>query len=246
MGLLVLNGGDEFKPGNDEQDRLLVAAAGRGPAYVVPTAAARQHPESAVRTAQRWFAKLGLEMHPLNVLSRTDANSRELAEKASAAGLLYLTGGDPGHVARVLVGSAVWRGMLQAWQAGTPLAGSSAGAMALCQWSLVIAKWPRHATRRPVPALNVVQGVAVLPHYDAFGHKWEVLDAPSGLTFVGPDERTAAVWEPAAGWRAAGAGSVTVIPAGGAPRVFSKGQPILGLPVPEAGDAADAGADQGA
>jgi cyanophycinase len=233
MGLLVLNGGDEFNPGNDEQDRLLVAAAGSGPAYVVPTAAARQHPEAAVRTAQRWFAKLGLQVQPLNILSRSDANSQELAARAAEAGFLYLTGGDPGHVAGVLGGSAVWSAMVEAWRAGAPLAGSSAGAMALCEWSLVIAKWPRHGTRRPVPALNLVPAVAVLPHYDTFGHKWLVQDPPSGLFLVGPDERTAAVWDPAtAAWTVAGAGKVTLIPPAGAARVFANRQVIEGLPPP--------------
>src|SRR6266576_1708721 len=65
-GLLALVGGDEFKPGNEEQDRMLAAAAKRGPAYVVPTAAARQGPQDAVDHATSWFKTLGLslEEHP--------------------------------------------------------------------------------------------------------------------------------------------------------------------------------------
>src|SRR5436190_629987 len=58
-GYLALVGGDEFKPGNEEHDRLLVAQRGAGAAYAVPTAAARQRPEQAVATAQRWFGGLG-------------------------------------------------------------------------------------------------------------------------------------------------------------------------------------------
>ncbi|TME69827.1 MAG: hypothetical protein E6I50_05715, partial [Chloroflexi bacterium] len=54
-GLLALVGGDEFHPGNEEQDRMLAAAAKPGPAFVVPTAAGRQGPQEAVAHATDWF-----------------------------------------------------------------------------------------------------------------------------------------------------------------------------------------------
>src|SRR2546425_9425212 len=85
-GLLALVGGDEFKPGNEEQDRMLIAAAGPGPAFVVPTAAARQGPEEAVAHATSWFARLGLTLHELPVLKRADANAKELADEARKGG----------------------------------------------------------------------------------------------------------------------------------------------------------------
>src|SRR5207302_8414276 len=88
--LLALVGGDEFKPGNEEQDRLLVAAAKPGPAFVVPTAAARQCPQDAVDNATRWFSRLDLELRELPVLKRADANSKEIAERARTGGFFYL------------------------------------------------------------------------------------------------------------------------------------------------------------
>jgi cyanophycinase len=226
-GLLVLNGGAEFGPGNEPQDRLLVEAASglRRPAYVVPTAAARQAPEQAVATARTWFGGLGLDVRELPVLNRGAAESEALAGLAASAGLFYLVGGDPGLVVKVLRGSRVWRAMGEARRDGAALAGSSAGAMALCEWSLVNAGWPRHDRRRPVPALGLVPGVAVLPHHNAFGHRWQVVDGPAGLLLLGIDERTAAVWD--GGWRAEGAGVVTI---GG--RRFAPGQPVEGLPEP--------------
>jgi hypothetical protein len=66
-----LVGGDEFKPGNEMHDRLLVEHHGRAPAYVVPTAAARQRPDLAVATAQQWFK--GLEAHSQIVRSSSTA-----------------------------------------------------------------------------------------------------------------------------------------------------------------------------
>lgn len=230
--MLVLNGGDEFHPGNEEQDRILASAAGSGTAYVVPTAAARQGPEQAVAHATDWFAPLGLALHELPVLKRTDANSKELAELARAGGFFYLVGGDPGHVAQVLAGSRVWAAMFEAWRAGAALAGSSAGAMALCSHTLIRATWPDRTQRRPHDALGVVPNTAVLPHYDAFGHKW--IDSARRelpeVTLLGLDERTAAVWRSGT-WAAAGAGAVTVLDGTGS-RAVRSGAEIDGLPSP--------------
>lgn len=229
-GLLLLNGGDEFKPGNEPQDRELLAAAGAGPAYVVPTAARRQMPERAVATARAWFAGLGLEIEELPVYTRTDAGSAALAERAAGAGIVYLTGGDPGLLAQTLRGSRVWAAIVAAWRGGAALAGSSAGAMALCEWTLVMARWPRHEQRRLADALGLVPGTAVLPHYRTMGSRWSVDGRPAGLRLLGVDERTAAVWD-GAGWHAAGEGTVTVI-ADGSTAEFRHGQPCAGIPDP--------------
>lgn len=225
----MLNGGEEFQPGNEPQDELLVEAAGGGPALILPTAAARQRPELAVAAAVRWFARLGLEVIELPVLRRTDANSERLALEAGQASFFYLVGGDPGHTVKTLEGTSVWQAMLAAWRRGAALAGSSAGAMALCQVTLVMARWPHHQVRRAVPALGVVPQTAVLPHYERFGHTWEespIEDAPAGLVRLGLDEKTAAVWD-GQRWTALGAGSVTV-----AGRAFSGGAAVEGVPEP--------------
>src|SRR5215216_5689134 len=50
-GPLALVGGDELKRGNEPQDRVLVEAAGDGPAFVLATAAGRQRPDMAVENA---------------------------------------------------------------------------------------------------------------------------------------------------------------------------------------------------
>jgi cyanophycinase len=231
-GLLALVGGDEFKPGNEEQDRLMVAAAARGPAYVVPTAAARQGSEQAVAHATRWFRKLGLELLELPVLKRSDAMKESLVEDARRGGFFYLVGGDPGLVAKVLRGSPVWGAVFEAWRGGAVLAGSSAGAMALCSHTLVRASWPNRFSRRPADALGVVPATAVLPHYDTFGHRWieSAREAAPGVTLLGVDERSAAVWTDGA-WRAVGPGTVHVVN-GGRIKPFESGSEIAGLRQP--------------
>ena len=211
---------------------LVAAAHGLGPAYVVPTAAARQGPEQAVAHATRWFHRLGLELAELPVLKKTDAMKPALAEDARRGGFFYLVGGDPGHVAQVLRGSAVWHAIFDAWLGGAVLAGSSAGSMALCSHTLVRATWPNRFRRRPLEALGAVPRTAVLPHYDTFGHKWvdSAREAAPGLTLLGIDERSAALWE-AGAWRALGPGAVTVIRGAKTAR-FGSGDKVTGIPQP--------------
>jgi cyanophycinase len=231
-GVLALVGGDEFNPGNEEQDRMLAAAAKPGPAFVLPTAAARQGPEKAVAHAKSWFKQFGVKLQELPVLKRADANSKELAARARTGGFFYLVGGDPGLVAQVLRSSRVWTAIFEAWLQGSSLAGSSAGAMALGSASLIRATWPNRFTRRPTEALGLVPETAVLPHFETFGHRW-VESAEKelpGKTLLGVDERSAAVWTKGE-WRAFGPGSVTVIK-GVKMAQFPSGSKISGVHAP--------------
>jgi cyanophycinase len=230
--VLALVGGDEFNPGNEQQDRLLAGAAGSGTAFVVPTAAARQQPDRSVAHAIEWFRQFGLELVELPILKRSDAASTSLVEKARVGGFFYLVGGDPGLVAQVLEGTPVWRAMFDAWRDGAVLAGSSAGAMALCSHTLVRATWPDRTKRRPLAALGVVPRTAVLPHFETFGHKWveSARAAAQDLVLLGIDERSAAVWRDGR-WAAMGPGAVTVIK-GSKVATFASGRDVSGIPQP--------------
>ena len=231
-GTLALVGGDEFNPGNEQQDRILAKAARPGPAFVVPTAAARQGPDQAVAHATAWFKQFGLELQELPVLKRTDANSKELSALARTGGFFYLVGGDPGLVAQVLRDSRVWRAIFEAWVEGASLAGSSAGAMALGGHSLIRATWPNRFNRRPTDALGLVPDTAVLPHFETFGHRWveSAQRELPGTTLLGIDERSAAMWMKDE-WRAYGPGSVTVIEGSTVER-FPSGSKVVGLRAP--------------
>jgi cyanophycinase len=215
-GYLALVGGDEFKPGNEPHDRLLVEHRHPGTAFVVPTAAARQRPDLAVATAQQWFKSLGLHVVELPVLKRSDASSAHNVELAETGGLFYLTGGDPGRLVDVLHDSPVWRAISAAWRRGAALAGSSAGAMALGEWTLIRSAraYPGSAERRYKPALSLVPRIAVAPHFETFGHRWVdpvLVDPPvEDVVIVGIDERSAAVWDGHA-WTARGPGRITLI-----------------------------------
>lgn len=211
-GPLALVGGDEFHPGNERQDQMLRDACGGRPAYVVATAA-QDFAAGAVETARAWFGGLGLEIHELRIRNQEDARSTDVVARAAKAGLVYIAGGDPGFVVDVLRASPVWKAIAAAWRAGAALAGSSAGAMALCQWCLVQTSWPGEIDARSVDALGLVPGCAILPHFDVLGDAW-IPWAQEGLgneaQVVGIDERTAAVWRNGT-WEVFGPGAVTIL-----------------------------------
>ena len=234
-GPLALVGGDELKPGNEPQDEVLVRVAGDGPAFVVATAAGRQRPEVAVANAVRWFASLGLAVEELPATRRSDAKDSANAARARQGRFFYLVGGDPGLVPKTLAGTPLWEAIAEAWRSGAALAGSSAGAMALGEWTLVRERMPGDDRRRYLPALGLVPRLAVLPHFETFGHRWvesaERAAPRSDVVLLGVDERTAALHVDGA-WRALGDGGVTVI-VGGERRRFASGEPIEGVPAPD-------------
>ena len=233
-GPLALVGGDELNPGTEPQDEILVAAAGDGPAFVLATAAARGKPELAVANAAHWFGRLGLDVEELPAIRRRDVTSDANAERARRGRFFYLVGGDPGLVPATLAGTPLWTAVVEAWRGGAALAGSSAGAMALAGWALIRDRRPGDHERRYREALGLVPGVAVLPHFETFGHRW-IDSARRGrddVTLLGIDERSAALWEGGA-WRALGGGGVTVI-TGDERRRFDDAR-IRGLPQPLGG-----------
>jgi cyanophycinase len=167
-------------------------------AVFLPTAAAEEGPERVKHWMDLGTAHYGamdVEPVPLPVLDRNDAESPELAAKVAGAGLVYLSGGNPGYLAHTLAGTAVWRAIIDAWRSGAALAGCSAGACALSR----IAYDFRHPDRYSGEGLGVVPKLVVLPHFDRFEH-WipglanEVLArTPPDAVLVGIDEETALV-----------------------------------------------------
>ncbi|HLN42189.1 MAG TPA: Type 1 glutamine amidotransferase-like domain-containing protein [Acidimicrobiales bacterium] len=209
-GPLALVGGGEWSEGCDF-DAELLAASGGDEVLVLPTAAAYEHPEKAVHSAESWFASLGGRARGLMVLGRADAEDAAFAAEVRAGHFLYLAGGSPMHLRSVLKASAVWEALLDAWRHGAVVAGSSAGAMVLTDPMVD----PRGGAL--TVGLGMVEELAVIPHFGDENaekvHRSIALAAP-GLPVVGLPERTALIRDPDGGWRQAGRGTVQVFVSG--------------------------------
>lgn len=205
-GTIALVGGAEWHEGC-AFDADLLQVSGGNQVVVLPTAAAYEHPQRAVDAAAKHFASLGGEVRGLMVLTRPDADDEANAAVVRDSRFLYLSGGSPMHLRSVLKASKVWEALLEAWQGGAVVAGSSAGAMVLTD-PMVDQRGGAFTV-----GLGLVEQLAVIPHFDAWSEEKAARTlalAPSGLPVVGIHEQTALVRDPDGGWRATGLGTVDV------------------------------------
>jgi cyanophycinase len=199
-GPLALVGSGEYLPQMAGVEAGLLA--GRPPRYVqLATAAVPDGP----LVVQRWHrlgmaqaVRLGVEPVVLAVNNRQDAENPELAAQLAGAGLVYLSGGHPGYLADTLRHTAVWAAIVAAWQAGSALAGCSAGAMALASW---VPSY-RDLSAVGTEGLGLLPHLRVIPHFDTFVARIPDLVRRSlqpydpDVTVIGVDEETALVGGP--------------------------------------------------
>lgn len=165
-GTLALAGSGEFLPTMERVDRwLLDRVPGTPRVALVPTASGHYGP----RRIRYWldlgvehFTRLGVEVDPLNVIDRGDAEDAGVSERVSAANFVYLSGGRPTYLQRSLVGTRLLRATYGVLESGGVVAGSSAGAMVWGEKFLGFPKrgWPWH------DGFNLLRGKYILPHYD--------------------------------------------------------------------------------
>jgi cyanophycinase-like exopeptidase len=199
-GPLALVGSGEYLPQMTEIEGSLLE--GRPARYVQLATAAVPDGPSVV---ERWHnlgieqaKRLDVEAVIVPVSDRSDADNPEFAEMVAGAGLVYLSGGNPGYLADTLRDTAVWVAIVDAWRAGAALAGCSAGAMAMTSWVPML----RHPRSGGTHGLSLLPHMRVIPHFDFFSDKVPdiltrfLLPHDPAITIVGIDEDTALVGGP--------------------------------------------------
>lgn len=214
-GPVALLGSGEFLPRMEELDRRLLA--GRPQRVVhLPTAAGQ---ESGRRMrywrdlARTHFEEhLSVEVETLGVLDPNSANDPRNVAMLDGAGLIYLSGGNPGYLAEALRGTEVLKRIRELCIEGTALAGCSAGASALT----AVAPDVRSGEGSGL-GLGLVPRLAVIPHFDAM-RKWRrgmterfTENIPEGVTVVGVDEHTAIVTDDLTTYEVYGVGTAVMV-----------------------------------
>jgi cyanophycinase len=176
---------------------------------IIPAAAAPDHnDERAGQNAVRWFRRLGaLQVESLPLLNRASADDPAIADRLLKARLIYLLGGFPAHLAHSLQGSRSWQAVLQAYGSGAVIAGSSAGAMVLCD------AYFDPAGNTVNPGLALLAGTCVIPHHETVGRRWSLVlqKALPGSVLLGIDEETGVLKRHAQRhWRVYGKGRATL------------------------------------
>ncbi len=209
MGYLLLEGGAEFGGGmrNPDLKAMQLAGGSEAPIRIIPTAAAPDHNDQrAGNNGVRWFQSLGArDVLSLPIVNKVSAADERLAASLREAKLIYMLGGFTGYLGETLRESAAWDAVLRAYRAGAVVAGSSAGAMVMCEFYYD----PNQG--QVVNGLNLVKNAIVMPHYNTFGKSWASrLLKISQMTLIGIDEQTGMLDDGAGTWTVHGPGNVTL------------------------------------
>jgi cyanophycinase len=209
MGYILLEGGAEFGGSMREPDLKALDLAGgfAAPVRLLPTAAAPDNNhQRAGDNGIRWFEGLGAsDVTSLPLIDQVSANDERIAAALRAAKLIYMLGGFTGYLGETLKGSLAWQAILDAYQQGAVIAGSSAGAMVMCEF------YYDPSQAQVVEGLNLVPAAIVLPHHNTFGKSWasRLLEIPE-VTLIGIDEQTGMLNDGGRTWTVYGAGGVTL------------------------------------
>ncbi len=210
-GAILLAGGAEFGGQMALPDRQAIERAGGldAPIRILPTAAAPDHNhERAGRNGERWFRSLGArDVAVVFVIDRASADDARLASEIEKARLIYLLGGFTHYLGQTLLESACARAMWVAYESGAVIAGSSAGAMVLCE------HYYDPSSQRVQRGLNFVPNACVLPHHNTFGRSWaqRLTELLPSTRLLGIDEETGMLEAgDGNGWRVSGRGGVTL------------------------------------
>lgn len=210
MYKLLLEGGAEFGGHMSEPDLRAIELAGGFdvPICIIPTAAApdRNHVRAG-NNGMRWFQSLGaVNVFSAAIIDHTSANDAGIAATVRASRLIYLLGGFPRYLAETLSGSLCWQSVMEVARDGAVIAGSSAGAMVLCEHY-----YDPHE-KRLLTGLNLIPNACVLPHYNTFGRSWaaHLSHILPDVNLIGIDERTGMVTADGVNWQALGLGGVVI------------------------------------
>jgi cyanophycinase len=225
MGYLLLAGGAEFGGRMSEPDLRAIELAGGfdAPVCIIPTAAAPDNNHKrAGNNGIRWFQSLGAKnVFAVEVIDSASANDSSIAASIRASRLIYLLGGFPRHLGETLTNSICWSAALDAYEQGSVIAGSSAGAMVLCE------HFYDPYEKKLLRGLNLIPNACVLPHHNNFGKSWakQLIPLLSSATLIGIDEQTGMITDVNGMWHVHGAGEVTLYQ-GGQIHTHTQGEPF--------------------
>ena len=201
-GSLALVGSGEYLPAMAEFEKSLVQDGvknGKEARYVqIPTAAGRESTDRLEYWKQLGLTQakaIGVEATYLPIYTREDAFNQKYVDAVANSALMYMSGGDPHHLAEVLIDTPLWSAIVENWKTGASLAGCSAGAMVLSAHIPNFRLLKKTATQ----GLNLLPEIRVIPHFNKF-FKWipesaakVLLHVPDNSILIGVDELTAIV-----------------------------------------------------
>jgi cyanophycinase len=105
-----------------------------------------------------YYQSLGAKVISLPIIDAPGANNPEFAEEIEQSNFVYLSGGHPDHLHKVLSGSLAWQAIQKVYGRGGVLAGCSAGAMVLGKGFLGFSRWHW--------GFGLLEDGIIVPHFD--------------------------------------------------------------------------------
>jgi cyanophycinase len=210
MGYLLLEGGAEFGGRMREPDLKAIELAGgfSAPIRIIPTAAAPDNNhQRAGNNGVKWFQSLGAkDVISIPLIDQASANDEMIAKSLRDAKLIYMLGGFTHYLGQMLKDSLAWKAALEVFQSGAVIAGSSAGAMVMCQFYYDPSQGHVHE------GLKLVSNSLVLPHHNTFGKTWRprLTTQLPDATLIGIDEQTGMINDGTNQWTVYGRGTITL------------------------------------
>lgn len=190
-----------------------------GDGQLVIVTVATEYPDEYFEMYVHSFTKLGLrEPRQLSLGSRSEANDPAKLKVLEGATAVFFTGGDQLRITSQIGDTPIERRIYEIYEQGGGLvAGTSAGAAALCGTMLARGRGfdSRPGTElRTTSGLGLIRGVVIDQHFSQRGRMPRLLGAVARnprLLGLGIDENTAIVVEDAKSFYVVGVGAVYVV-----------------------------------
>jgi cyanophycinase len=218
--LVIIGGGEDRS-----QDKVILSEVARrvGGGKLVVTTVAMPNPGGLFEQYDRAFRALGVRhVYKLEVNERREATEEGKLRVLDDAVGVFFTGGDQMKITSQVGDTAVFARIHEIYNDGGVIAGTSAGASAMCETMLVSGNDQESFTvggsTRMAPGLGLIGGVIIDQHFTERGRIGRLVGAvaqnPKNIG-VGIDEQTAVVVEGGRSFYVLGSGAVYVIDGSG-------------------------------
>ena len=218
--LVAVGGGESGEITNDSVniiEKFIEYAGGVEKAKIVLMTVATNDPENADERYKELFGRIKFKNFELvNIAERSEAYDKDILKKVEAATGLYFTGGNQLHVTALTGGTPLHQLILEKFNKGLVIGGTSAGAMMMSSSTLVSGKsdcTPRLGAIEVAPGMELLDNSIIDTHFSQRGRHGRLLSAvvhnPQSVG-IGIDERTAMIVQDNH-FEVIGEGAITVI-----------------------------------
>lgn len=218
LGTVFAIGGAEAKLRRRTVLEAFVAAAGGSDARIAVVSSASSLGVQVVEVYTSVFTSLGArEIISLRPESRTQAHDPDLVEPLGKVSAIFLTGGNQLKLSTFITGTPFGDAIQEAYQRGTVVGGTSAGASILAEHMIAFGaggSTPKQRMSQLSAGLGLLRGVVIDQHFEQrnrYGRLLSLVAQSPSLLGLGVDEDTAAVVHDGSRLTVLGRGAVTVL-----------------------------------